>query len=130
MADETLNVLKKAREKISKRWAKGSLLKPGGSVCMIGALGMTLAEEELIPKETKTQKAANGSGDSWYQNDRVKCLAALLSSNLPSIYKRTGGNRPVDEIVGFNDDDKTAKDEILAVFDKTIAQYEKEHADA
>jgi hypothetical protein len=117
--DITAELLKSARNKIDKDWIRGTWQR-GKNVCAMGAIDWALQ------KEGEVQNSA-----SW--RTKLNCLAALVADEInPEAYRyrKAHGRGYADAqstVIGFNDGAAKDKHDVLAVFDKAIATYEKEH---
>ena len=91
--DEVRDAILAARDRITKRWCKGALLKPGGAVCILGGLGL-----RGVVFTTPLQKQAI--------KRCVKFLPDWAEGSLPD----------------FNDDNRTTKADVIALLTRAAGE--------
>lgn len=124
MPDITLDILKDARSFINDGWIKGSYVDRG-NVCAIGGIRQALYLHNMSPYHL----------DDKSGKTKESCLASYLvphisSGDLSEVRSAHFAQYPEQRVISFNDAHATTKYDVLTIFDKAIAKYEKEHADA
>jgi predicted ribosome quality control (RQC) complex YloA/Tae2 family protein len=110
--DITIELLKSARAHVKKSWAQGAWIKGNGAVCAMGGIRKALIQE--WPEEHSKEE----------EGPKEQCLGRILSAGLPEEYQSDGDE---GDVIGFNDEHGRKKSEVIAVFDRAIEAYEKQH---
>lgn len=111
---DTVNLLKKARNRVNRKWCKNDLYA-NGAVCLLGSLGIRYNDED--GEEPYKGLGLNAPG--------VKQASKLIADAIPESFfrgkytKRKDGN-PDALIPWFNDDEHTTKKDVLTVLDMAL----------
>lgn len=98
--DETLELLKRARERVAAGWCQGPACTPDGRFCAWGAL-------------------IYDPIDSRRHEDEA--IAALFRA-LPFWYRFTFGNIKRASVISYNEDGGRRQHQIVALYDRAIAR--------
>lgn len=93
--------LTEAKGYVSRRWCKGALTKPGGSMCSLGALN----------------KAFSGKAYILGMESNEQCQAEdLIQQSMRRVLGST------NSLVTMNDHPNTTKEQVVQSFEKAIAR--------
>ena len=123
MNDDTAQVvadLKAARDELARRGrCRGDLVRNNGSVCAVGAICVAIDEnfEAAYRRWDKAglEEAVEIAG-AWSKttlSPRVRAVKAALREHLLPEFN--------DYLQGFNDHERTTDEDVLNLFDKTLA---------
>ena len=117
---EILEILKNAKIELKNRgWGQGDLMKPNGSVCLLGAIGLASGNVEAVEQEDHGVFEGEGpaaeaalvvaqalgfrSDDEYYYYDDAWCTP-----------------EPYAVVYNYNDETGRTEDEVLEALDKAI----------